>query len=109
MERILKNMTEVERAKIADVLREKSFFAGEKIIKQGEPGDNFYIVYDGKAKATLDSDKDVSIKDYAPSNYFGELALLHNKPRAANVIAVSDCKMLLLDRASFQRLLGPLE
>jgi len=37
------------------------------------------------------------------------LALLKNAPRAANVIAKAPCKLALIERESFMRLLGPLE
>jgi|TARA_B110001450_G_C17301548_1_gene351668 cAMP-dependent protein kinase regulator len=47
--------------------------------------------------------------EYNPGDYFGELALLKGEPRAANVIASSDCKLIMLDRKSFKRLLGPLD
>lgn len=46
---------------------------------------------------------------YKPGDYFGELALLKNEPRAANVIATSRLKVVSLDRNSFKRLLGPLD
>ena len=45
---------------------------------------------------------------YQPGDYFGELALLKDEPRAANVFAKSDIKFIYLDRKSFKRLLGPL-
>lgn len=61
----------------------------EKIFKENEP-----------AKRVL---------DYKKGNYFGELALIRNEPRAASVVAVTDCKLLSLDRLSFKRLLGPIE
>ena len=49
------------------------------------------------------------MKEYGPGDYFGELALLKNEPRAANVIAKTKLKVVSLDRNSFKRLLGPLD
>ena len=43
-----------------------------------------------------------------PGAYFGELALIKNQPRAATITAVTDCKCLVMDRAAFTRLLGPM-
>ena len=47
--------------------------------------------------------------DYEIGSYFGERALLKNEPRAANVIAQTDCLLVSMDRHSVKRLLGPLE
>lgn len=47
--------------------------------------------------------------DYNKGGIFGELALLKNEPRAASVVAKTNCKLLTLDRMSFKRLLGPVE
>ena len=46
---------------------------------------------------------------YQSGDYFGELALLKNEPRAANVIAKTKLKVVSLDRKMFKRLLGPLD
>lgn len=46
---------------------------------------------------------------YGVGDYFGERALIKNEPRAANVIAETHCVVVLMDRHSFKRLLGPLE
>lgn len=51
----------------------------------------------------------VKVYEYnTPGQYFGELSLISNKPRAANVVASGPCTCVTLDRASFTRLLGPL-
>lgn len=47
--------------------------------------------------------------EYQDGDYFGELALLKNEPRAANVKAKTKLKTVTLNRDSFMRLLGPLE
>ena len=49
------------------------------------------------------------MKQYKIGEYFGERALLKNEPRAANVIAKTDCVVVSMDRHSFKRLMGPLE
>lgn len=46
---------------------------------------------------------------YKSGDYFGELALIRNEPRAANVIAKTHVSVVTLDRHSFKRLLGPIE
>jgi len=48
------------------------------------------------------------VKNYTAGDYFGELALLRNEPRAANVIAGTECQCVQMDRHSFKRMLGPL-
>lgn len=106
---ILQNMDHYERSKMADAVKDKKFAAGESIIKQGEEGNVFYILVEGSCKATLDSDPTTSVKNYAPGDYFGELALLRGEPRAANVIAEENVNTIFLDRKAFTRLLGPLD
>lgn len=50
-----------------------------------------------------------TVKHYKEGDYFGERALLKNEPRAANIIAESKLQVVLLDRKSFRRLLGPID
>jgi cAMP-dependent protein kinase regulator len=84
---ILQNMDTYERSKLADCIREKKIEKGQKIINQGDSGNEFYILVEGHAEATLNSNPDEGVMEYSPGDYFGELALLRNEPRAANVIA----------------------
>ena len=83
-------------------------------------GDKFFIIEEGEAFAQKVMEKGgnpKTVKEYTKGGYFGELALIKNEPRAATVIAKvlflfkgkTDCKLLTIDRASFKRLLGPIE
>lgn len=105
---LLSSLKPYERAKIADALDTTKFSAGEHIIREGEPGDNFYLLETGKASA-YKSGVDNPVKEYERGDYFGELALLDDKPRAASVVATTDVKVAKLGRDGFKRLLGPVE
>ena len=49
------------------------------------------------------------IFELKPNSYFGELALLNNKPRTATIVAKTPLHVDSLDREAFNRLLGPLD
>lgn len=110
--KLLSSMDHYERSKLADAIKEEKFTADDYIIREGESGNVFYLIVEGQAIATktlTPGSPPQNVKDYGPGDYFGELALLKNEPRAANVIAQSKLKVVSLDRNSFQRLLGPLD
>lgn len=109
---ILQTIDPYELGQICDALKTEKVTAGTRIIKQNEEGDKFYILEEGEAYAAkiLEEGKpEENVLNYSKGSYFGELALLKNEPRAASVIAKTDCKLLVLDRMAFKRLLGPLE
>ena len=103
-------MDTYERAKIADVIQEQDFNAGSEVIREGDDGSVFFLIIYGEAYATkVIEGKQKDVKQYKAGDYFGELALLKNAPRAATVIAKSQLKLASIDRDSFRRLLGPLD
>lgn len=82
------------------------------MIKEGEEGNAFFLIMSGGAVATktLEPGKaPVEVLKYKQGDYFGERSLLKNEPRAANIIATSSLQVVILDRHSFKRLLGPME
>lgn len=105
---LLSGLKPYERSKIADALETVKYAAGQHIITEGEPGNNFYMLETGEAQAWK-SGVDHPVKEYKRGDYFGELALLNDKPRAASVVAKTDCKVAKLGRDGFKRLLGPVE
>jgi len=103
---LLSTIDAYERSQIADALVPETFSSGEAVVRQDEPGNKFYIVEAGKLHALKN---DVKVREYKPGDYFGELALLKNQPRAASVIVSSDtARVLCMSRQSFSKMLGPL-
>lgn len=105
---LLSSLTPYERSKIADALETQKFSSGDAIIKEGDPGYSFYLLESGEADA-YKGDTGNKVLHYKKGDFFGELALLNDAPRAASVIASSNVKVATLGKNAFQRLLGPVE
>jgi len=108
------NMDEYEMMTIADALKVESHeTSGTQIIQQGETGDKFFIVIDGDcvAKKSFTPGSDPrQVMVHKSGDYFGELAIIQNEPRAASVFTSTDkVKLLSMERKTFKRLLGPIE
>lgn len=105
---LLSSLQPYERSKIADALEPIKYPSGSTIITEGDPGDAFYLLESGEAEAFKEG-VEGNVKSYKRGDFFGELALLDDKPRAASVVAKTDVKVARLGRDGFKRLLGPVE
>lgn len=102
--KLLEKLDMWEIGQIADAVIEEEYPEGSLVVKAGDMGDCFYIVEEGHAVAQING---VDARGYDRGGYFGELSLINDRPRAADVIARSaKLKVLSLGRDSFQRLLG---
>ena len=109
---LLQGMEPYERIWLADAIIEQSFKAGEYVIRQGEEGKRFYFILKGEAVATkrIETGKSaIEVMQYNKGSYFGELALIHDVPRAANVVAKTDLIVVSLDKDTFKRIMGSAE
>lgn len=92
---------------VIDAMEIKSYKKDQFLIKQGEKGDEMFIVGTGTLKCTKRMDNqstDTFLKNYGSGDVFGELALMYNVPRAANIIANSDVIAYALDRDTFNKI-----
>ncbi|WFD31933.1 hypothetical protein MSPP1_002975 [Malassezia sp. CBS 17886] len=100
-------------------MKEVQRHTGEIVIKQGNQGDYFYVIESGELEVyVLPPGTDPAVALAAPPDQlgrkavtlgagasFGELALLYMQPRAASVMAVTDCTLWALDRVTFRSIL----
>lgn len=89
------------------------FEKGRYIFREGEYGDKFFILIQGEAGVliTIKEKGENIIKEvlvYRDGAGFGELALTDRRPRAASILAKSDCHLAVLDKISYNRILASL-
>jgi len=106
---ILKSLNPFEIGQLADALRVLEFNDGDYVIKEGDIGHDFFIVEEGIAKVTKNVDgEEQDVNSHNSGEFFGELALLNDAPRAASITASGTLKCVSIDRKTFSGLLGPL-
>lgn len=96
---LFKSLDEKQAEILLDAMFPMEFDADATIIKQGDDGDNFYILDTGVCDVYKDN---VHVLTCTESMSFGELALMYNAPRAATVKAKEKSKVWALDRQTFK-------
>ncbi len=77
--------------------------AGTAAMREGEPGDRFAVVVEGRLSVSRHGQE---VRQLGPGDSFGEIALLRGGPRTATVTAVEPTWLVTLDRAHFLRAVG---
>src|SRR5438128_10807979 len=85
---------------VADIAKVVEVPERTVLTRQGEPGDEFFIIIDGTALVTLSMQKRHRLR---PGEFFGEMSLLDGEPRSATVKAETDLRVLVINRINFWR------
>ena len=102
---VLSGLDLSERQKIADSLDTCVFDKGAVVIRQGDVGEQFFMIESGSADVIKDGQGVVA--RLSKGDYFGESALINDAPRNATIQAASRLKVATLGKRAFVRLLGP--
>ncbi len=92
-----------ELTRIASLLSPRDVPKDAHVVTQDEPGDALFIIANGRMKVVLygDNGREVILTLLKAGDFFGEMALLDDLPRSANVIALADSRVLVLKRDAF--------
>ena len=101
------SLTREELVKVAQHLKLIFYNKDQEIIRQGDPGEVFYIIKSGSVSVTsVDENGELYLrKMLRQGNYFGEISLLIGEPRTASVTALEDVELYLLNKTDFRSIL----
>jgi CRP-like cAMP-binding protein len=84
-------LSEASRARVAAMSTERLFTAGEEIVRQGDAGQELFVVVKGSVAVQVGGQE---VARLGPGGFFGEMSLLTGEPRSATVVAVDDVRAI---------------
>jgi putative ABC transport system ATP-binding protein len=100
---LFKTLTPRQLTDVAEKMTKRHFAAGDTIIREGEPGEEFFLVSDGEVEVDR---ADHEVARLGPGDFFGEVALISGEPRNATVVAVREVDTYVLGKDNFQTALA---
>jgi CRP-like cAMP-binding protein len=89
--------------KLIGVGTERDYAAGDPIVKQGETGMGFYLMLQGSAEVRKGKR---TVSKLNKGDFFGEMSLLAEQPRSADVVATAPTRCLVISPSSFESLIA---
>jgi CRP/FNR family cyclic AMP-dependent transcriptional regulator len=101
-------LTSAQRYALAQEMRDVSLDPGEMLFARGDPGNEIYLVVEGRIRiSVLSSDgRELSFAHAVPGDVFGEIAALDGSPRSADATAITSVRLKTLSRSALLRLLS---
>jgi CRP-like cAMP-binding protein len=93
---------------LAEGLAPKSFGRGEVLVKQGDEGDSFFVIEQGRVEVLLAPDEggvEASVAVLGSRDFFGEMSLLAGDRRTATVKAIEDVRVVIIAKETFARII----
>jgi putative ABC transport system ATP-binding protein len=100
---LFKTLTPRQLTDIAEKMSKRHYAAGETIIRKGDPGDEFFLVFDGEVEV-IRADREVA--RLGPGDFFGEVALISGEPRNATVVTPKAADTYVLGKSDFEAALA---
>ena len=104
---LFSEFTNEEIEEFIDLCDATSAAAGEVIVKQDDMGDCMYVLVVGEAKVVHHSGgRDIDLASLNAGDFFGELALVDEGPRSADVLALTECTLLRITQGVISAVAG---
>ena len=100
-------LDEVQLNALASVISRRSLLKNRVVLQAGDPTDSLYIVISGRTKVQMadDEGKEVILAVLGPGDFFGEMGLIDDEPRAASVLTIEPCEFVVITKDDFNVLL----
>ncbi|UCD23024.1 MAG: Crp/Fnr family transcriptional regulator [Gemmatimonadota bacterium] len=100
-------LSEEQIQRITVITRKKKYPKNSVIVFENDPGDSLYVVDSGQVKVVLTGEdgREVILSVLSEGDFFGEMALIDDMPRSANVIAMEESRLIVIYRDDFHRVL----
>ncbi|HVP29235.1 MAG TPA: cyclic nucleotide-binding domain-containing protein [Myxococcota bacterium] len=92
---------------IERIAREEEYVEGEEVVREGDPGEQLYLVIEGELAVWRDrhGTSPIRLNTLGPGSYFGDIAILDRAPRSASVVVTRPSRLLVLDGSLFRELI----
>ncbi len=104
--RFLRMLDTEGRRRLLAAAEARRFQDGEVVVREGEPGDALYIIVSGLAAVSADDlGSEKALNELADGQFFGEMAVITDQPRAATVTARGELQVLRIPKAEVRAIL----